>query len=234
MRRLSIRLFAALLPVAGRLSMIAVLLFPLTPPAPSAAAERIGIAVLGDSLSAGYGLAAGDAFTARLEAALRRSGIDAQVINAGVSGDTTAGGRARLDWMLQDKPDLLLVELGANDALRGLDPAQAEANLDAILAEAQQRQIPVLLAGMRAPRNLGADYVRRFEAIYPRLAKKYAVELYPFFLEGVAGVPALNQEDGLHPNAHGVEEIVRRMLPQVRRMAAEVVAGERKTPQEPD
>ncbi len=220
-------------PLFTAIFLIAVLvLLPATPPL--AAGEAITIAVLGDSLTAGYGLSAAAAFPARLEAALRRSGIAARVIDAGVSGDTTAGGRARLDWVLQDNPDLLLVELGANDALRALDPAQAEANLDAILAVAQKRGIPVLLAGMRAPRNLGADYVRRFEAIYPRLAQKYGVELYPFFLEGVAGVPELNQGDGLHPNARGVEEIVRRLLPQVRRLAEALAARAEKPRGEPE
>lgn len=212
----------------------AVLLYLLALPGqPAGAATRPDhtIAILGDSLTAGYGLAAADAFPARLQAALRRSGIAAKVIDAGVSGDTTAGGRARLDWLLQEKPDLLIIELGANDALRALDPAQAEVNLDAILATARQQGIPVLLAGMHAPRNLGAEYVRRFEPIYPRLAKKYGVELYPFFLEGVAGVPELNQGDGLHPNARGVDEIVRRMLPQVRRLAEEIPAGGQKPPQ---
>lgn len=216
----------------------AVLLFLLALPGrPSVAAARTGdkvvIAILGDSLTAGYGLAVTDAFPARLEAALRRSGIAATVIDSGVSGDTTAGGRARLDWLLQESPDLLLIELGANDALRALDPAQAEANLDAILATARKHGIPVLLTGMHAPRNLGSDYVRRFEAIYPRLAKKYAVELYPFFLEGVAGEAELNQGDGLHPNARGVQEIVRRMLPQVRRLAEDILAGGKKPPQRP-
>jgi acyl-CoA thioesterase-1 len=211
-------------------SLLTILVFLLVSPVTSsAAAGEIAIAVLGDSLTAGYGLAAGDAFPARLQAALRAGGVAARVIDAGVSGDTTAGGRARLDWLLQDKPDLLIVELGANDALRALDPAQAEANLDVILATAQKRGIPVLLAGMRAPRNLGSDYVRRFEAIYPRLAKKYGAELYPFFLDGVAGVPHLNLADGLHPNARGVEEIVRRILPQVRRLAEQVRAGQRKS-----
>ncbi len=154
-----------------------------------AAGAGLTIAVLGDSLTAGYGLPAGDAFPARLEEALRRSGLDATVIDAGVSGDTTAGGRARLDWVLQGDPDLVIVELGGNDALRALDPADTEANLEAILATLRRRKIPTLLTGMRAPRNLGADYVRRFDAIYPRLAKKYAVALYPFFLQGVFGKP---------------------------------------------
>jgi acyl-CoA thioesterase-1 len=235
---MSMLTFSKIIAMRPAAPFYAVLLFLLALPGrPSVAAARTGdkvvIAILGDSLTAGYGLAVTDAFPARLEAALRRSGIAATVIDSGVSGDTTAGGRARLDWLLQESPDLLLIELGANDALRALDPAQAEANLDAILATARKHGIPVLLTGMHAPRNLGSDYVRRFEAIYPRLAKKYAVELYPFFLEGVAGVAELNQGDGLHPNARGVQEIVRRMLPQVRRLAEDILAGGKKPPQRP-
>ncbi len=171
--------------------------------------------VLGDSLTAGYGLPSRDAFPTRLEAALGALGLDVAVINAGVSGDTSAGGLARLEWTLADNPHAVIVALGANDALRALDPALTRANLDRIVGALRKRGLPVLVAGMLAPRNLGADYIERFDAIYVELAASHDVLLYPFLLEGVAGVAALNQEDGLHPNAAGVEEIVKRILPSV-------------------
>jgi acyl-CoA thioesterase-1 len=173
----------------------------------------------GDSLTAGYGLPPADGFTHQLEGALRRAGVPATVLNGGISGDTTAQGRARLLWGLRGlgaKPDLVIVELGANDMLRGLPPAQARANLDLILAELDRRHIRVLIAGMRASPNLGPDYVREFDAIYPALARKYRMRLYPFFLDGVAGKRMLIQGDGLHPNVQGVRVIVGRMLPAVR------------------
>ena len=181
---------------------------------------RQRIVHLGDSLSAGYGLPPAQGFTAQMQAALRRAGIKATVRNGGVAGDTAAQARARLRWGLRGlgaTPDLVIVELGANDMLRGLPVAQARANLDAILTELHDRRIPVLLAGMRAAPNLGPDYVRAFDAIYPALAKAHGVERYPFFLDGVAGNPRLLQADGLHPNARGVEIIVKRLLPSVRR-----------------
>lgn len=193
-------------------------LMVLQAPQPAPAAEPVDLLVFGDSLVAGYGLPQADGFVAQLQRALDAKGLSVKAINAGVSGDTTAGGRARLAWSLGqqgDQPDAAIVELGANDALRGLDPAAAGANLDAILAELQHRGIPTLLMGMRAPPNLGADYVRRFDAIYAPLAEKYAVPLYPFFLDGVAAKPTLNQPDGIHPNAQGVSEIVNRVLPLV-------------------
>ncbi|MEG3143083.1 arylesterase [Sphingomonas sp. RT2P30] len=174
----------------------------------------------GDSLAAGYGLPPAQGFTTRLEAALRRAGVAATVRNGGVAGDTAAQARARLRWGLRGlgaTPDLVIVELGANDMLRGLPPAQARANLDAILVELQRRRIPVLLAGMRAAPNLGPDYVRAFEAMYPELAAAHRVPLYPFFLDGVAAQRDLLQGDGLHPNARGVEIIVARILPAVRK-----------------
>ena len=180
---------------------------------PVAAAEPIKILALGDSLTAGYGLPEADAFTTRLQQALKDKGYDVQVINAGVSGDTTAGGRARLDWALGDQPDVAVVELGANDGLRGLDPASTRENLDAILTVMKERGVPTLLAGMYAPRNLGREYGDRFNAIYPELAAKHDVPLYPFFLEGVALDPKLNQEDGMHPNAKGVAIVVDGILP---------------------
>jgi acyl-CoA thioesterase-1 len=185
----------------------------------SAGTAKPLIWAFGDSLTAGYGLPPADGFTAQLQRALRRSGVEANVRNGGISGDTSAQGRARLLWGLRGlgaKPDLVIVELGANDMLRGLPPAQARNNLDLILAELKRRRIPVLLAGMKASRNLGPDYVRAFDSIYPDLARKHGSRLYPFFLEGVAGNRALVQADGLHPNARGVAVIVGRILPAVR------------------
>lgn len=171
------------------------------------------ILALGDSLTAGYGLAQSDAFPVQLQAALRTVGLsDVVVINGGVSGDTSAGGRARLDWLLAESVDLVIVELGANDGLRGLDPAETYRNLDAILTNLSQRKIPVLLSGMLAPPNLGEDYGKAFNAVYPDLAQKYGVKLDPFFLEGVATEKALNQADGIHPNAQGVAIIVNRLV----------------------
>lgn len=173
----------------------------------------------GDSLAAGYGLPPADGFTTKLQAALRKAGTPATVRNGGVAGDTAAQARARLRWGLRGlgaTPDLVIVELGANDMLRGLPPAQARANLDAILTELRNRHIPVLLAGMRAAPNLGPDYVRGFEAMYPALAKTHGVPLYPFFLDGVAAKRELLQADGLHPNARGVDIIIARIVPAVR------------------
>ena len=181
--------------------------------APVLAGEPVKILALGDSLTAGYGLPEADAFTTRLQKSLKDKGYDVQVINAGVSGDTTAGGRARLDWALGDQPQVAVVELGANDGLRGLDPASTRENLDAILTALKERKIPTLLAGMYAPRNLGREYGDRFNAIYRDLAAKHDVPLYPFFLEGVALDPKLNQEDGMHPNAKGVAVVVEGILP---------------------
>lgn len=173
----------------------------------------------GDSLTAGYGLPPAQGFTSQLQAALRQAGIAAEVRNGGIAGDTAAQGRARLLWGLRGlpaKPDLVIVELGANDMLRGLPVAQIEANLDQVVTALQSRGIPVLLAGMRAAPNLGPDYAQRFEAIYPRVAHRHRVPLYPFFLDGVAANRQLIQRDGLHPTAPGVAIIVRRMLPSVR------------------
>jgi acyl-CoA thioesterase-1 len=177
--------------------------------------SRKRLLVLGDSLTAGYGLAAEEAFPAQLEKALRQAGHDVTVINAGVSGDTTAGGLSRLDWALADKPHLVLVELGGNDALRGLPPEETRANLDAILEHLGKAGVKILLAGMQAPRNLGEQYTTAFNRVYPQLAKQHRVTLYPFFLDGVALEPALNQADGIHPNARGVAVIVARILPVV-------------------
>lgn len=187
--------------------------FTLTLAMAQIAAAQTVIAVLGDSLVAGFGLAADEAFPARLEVALQEAGENVRVINAGVSGDTTAGGLARLDWVLGDKPDIVVVELGSNDSLRGLDPAATFDNLDAIVTRLKARDVTVMLAGMLAPRNLGRDYVEAFDAIYPRLAEKHDIALYPFFLDGVALDPALNQADLIHPNPEGVDVIVGKFLP---------------------
>jgi acyl-CoA thioesterase I len=180
-----------------------------------AGAAPLSIVALGDSLTAGYGLAAGEDFATRLEAALVASGIDAIVANAGVSGDTASAGAARVDWAVPDGAALVIVELGANDALRGIDPAVTRKALSDLLARLGARNLRALLVGMRAPPNMGEDYVRSFDAIYPDLAREHAVPLYPFFLDGVAGAANLNQPDGMHPTAAGVEEIVRRILPVV-------------------
>lgn len=182
-----------------------------------ASAETLVLA-LGDSLTAGYGLAADQAFPAKLQAALRNRGLAVRVINAGVSGDTSAGGRARLNWSLADKPAAAIIELGANDAMRGLDPDATRGNLDAIIAELKKRGIAVLLAGMLAPPNLGPEYEARFNAIYPDLAARHGVLFYPFFLDGVAAVPELNQTDGIHPTAAGVDIIVEGLLPLAREL----------------
>ena len=176
--------------------------------------------LLGDSLTAGFGLPKCQAFPARLEAALAAAGVAAEVIDAGVSGHTTAGGLARLDWSLAANPHAVVIALGANDGLRGLDPRQTEANLDAIVTRLKARNIAILLAGMYAPPNLGRDYGDAFNAVFPRLAARHGVALYPFFLDGVAADPALNQADGIHPNARGVEIIVARILPAVRSLLA--------------
>lgn len=186
-----------------------------------ALAAPLKILALGSSLTQGYGLPPGTEFPAVLQAALEKSGIEARVINAGVSGDTSAGGLARLDWSLADRPDAAIVELGSNDALRGLPPSETRKNLAAILARLKAAHVPVLLCGMKAPRNLGPDYARAFDPIYGELAKRYDVLLYPFFLDGVAMNPRLNQSDGIHPDPAGVKIIVARMLPDVKTLVAE-------------
>ncbi len=179
------------------------------------AENNIRIMAFGDSLTAGFGLAPADSFPSQLQRALEARGLPARVLNAGVSGDTTSGGLARLDWSLSDRPDMVIVALGANDALRGIDPAITRANLAAILEKLRRKKLPVLLAGAYAPPNLGREYEASFNGIFPDLAKKYDVPLYPFFLEGVVTVPSLNQGDGVHPNAEGVAVIVERITPYV-------------------
>jgi acyl-CoA thioesterase I len=188
------------------------------------AAKPVKIVALGDSLTAGLGLPAQEAFPAKLQAALNAKGIEATVVNAGVSGDTAAAGLERLDWSVPGDTDAAILELGANDALRGLDPALTQKALTAILDKLAARQIPVLLAGMKAPRNLGLDYTGKFDAIYPALAANHPVVFYPFFLEGVAADPHFNQGDGMHPTAAGVDVVVRNILPEVEELIARVRA----------
>jgi acyl-CoA thioesterase I len=202
------------------------LLCTLTPATGVKAAERpVNIVVLGDSLSAGLGLPVEHTFPARLAAALKAKGIGATITNAGVSGDTASGGLARLDWSVPDGTDAVIVELGANDALRGLDPNVTKTALDAILRRLTARHITVLLAGMRAPPNMGPEYSKAFDGIYPALASTHPVVFYPFFLDGVAADPKLNQGDGMHPNGAGVEAIVARVLPLVEELIVRARAG---------
>jgi len=185
-------------------------------------AEPLRLLMLGDSLTAGYGLKDLTlALPAQLQAALRKEGLDITVLDGGVSGDTTAGGLARLEWSLDDQPQAVIVALGGNDGLRAIDPKATEANLAAILTRLAEVRIPALLAGMVAPPNLGPEYGAAFSGLYPRLAERFQVPLYPFLLEGVAAEAALNQADGIHPNPEGVKEIVRRLTPVVKAWLAQ-------------
>jgi acyl-CoA thioesterase I len=194
--------------------------------AANAATQPIKMVVLGDSLSAGLGLSASAAFPARLKKSLENNGIAVDMINAGVSGDTSTGGRDRLDWSVPDGTQAVIVELGANDALRGTDPAVTRAALSDILTRLKARKIAVLLCGMYAPPNYGRDYSARFNAIYPDLAKSFGVPLYPFFLAGVAADAKLNQADGMHPTAEGVDVIVKNILPTVQAFLG-TISGQR-------
>jgi acyl-CoA thioesterase-1 len=205
-------------------SLLLVLVLALAAHAQSA---PVRIAVLGDSLAAGYGLKPEQSFPARLEAALKAQGRTVSVLNQGVSGDTTAGGLDRVDWMLADKPDIVLVELGANDALRGIDPRVTEKNLATIVEKLKSAGVTVWLAGMLAPRNLGPDYVTAFDGLYGRIAETYRVPLYPFILDGVAQDPALNQGDGIHPNPKGAQIVADRLLPFVARNLDDAAAVHR-------
>ncbi len=188
----------------------------------SAQAAPLRLLVLGDSLAAGYGLPAPEAFQARLLAGLRARGLEVQLVDGAVSGDTTAGGKARLDWVLAEPVDAALVELGGNDGLRGIDPRNTEANLAAILDALAARKIPVLLSGMLAPPNLGREYGEEFAAAFRRLGARPGVMFDPFFLDGVAGDPALNQPDRIHPNAKGAAMVAERMVPLVAELLAMV------------
>jgi len=196
---------------------------------PAAAAGPLKLAVLGDSLTAGHGLPAAAAFPERLQKALTNNGVAVEVVNAGVSGDTASDGRERLDWSIPDGTEAVIVELGANDALRGLDPAMTRSALEDIIKRLRARGIAVMLCGMYAPRNLGPDYTAKFDSIYPELARAYDLTLYPFFLDGVAGIARLNQSDGLHPTAEGVDVIVARIMPTVETFLQRVGTPQRKS-----
>lgn len=182
----------------------------------TAAAAPARVLMLGDSLTAGYGLPAAESLPSQLESLLKNQGLDVLILNGGVSGDTTAGGLARLDWALADNPAYVLLALGANDALRGLSPDKAHENLDVIITRLKAKKVKVMILGMLAPLNLGRDYRESFDAIFPKLAAKHDVPLYPFLLDGVALEPKLNQRDGIHPNADGVKIIVGRLAPLVK------------------
>ncbi|MGZ5933180.1 MAG: arylesterase [Rhizomicrobium sp.] len=200
------------------LSMIAAFAMAVT----ATHAATIKILALGTSLTQGLGVPPGLDLTAVLEARLKASGLDVKIINAGVSGDTSAGGLARLDWSLADRPQAAIIELGSNDALRGQSPAETEKNLSMILTRLKAEHVAVLLTGMKAPRNLGPEYAAQFDAIYPKLAKRFGVLFYPFILDGVAANPKLNQADGIHPNQAGVKIIADRMLPFVKQLVLQV------------
>jgi len=208
---------AAVLFLAGFLDMA-----QAQTPAPTG--RPLKLVALGDSLTAGYNLPGSAAFPVKLEQALRRKGVAVEIVNAGVSGDTSQAGLERLDWSVPDGTDGVILELGANDALRGIDPAQTRQSLEAIITRLKERGIAVMLAGIYAPRNLGEDYAKRFDAIHSELAEKYGLVLYPFFLEGIAGDRALNLPDGMHPTAEGVDVIVRSILPTVERFIATLPA----------
>ncbi len=202
------------------------ILAPLFLLAPSVTrAETISLVGFGDSLMAGYQLPPEDAFPARLEKALRDKGLDVTIANAGVSGDTTSGGLARIDWSVPDGTRGVILELGANDALRGIAPEDSRKNLEAMLTKLKARNIPVLLVGIFAPPNMGGDYAERFNPIYPELAKTYGLELYPFFLDGVVTDAALKLEDGMHPNGKGVGVMVEKFLPVAERFVSRLSAG---------
>lgn len=195
-----------------------------TAPRPASAADAVTLVGFGDSLMAAYNLQASEGFPAQLEATLRERGHDVTIIDAGVSGDTTSGGLARLDWSIPDGVDGVILELGANDALRGLPPEKTRENLEAMIARLKQRGIAVLLAGMLAPPNMGAGYETAFNAIYPELAAKYDVPLYPFFLDGVTGNPDMLLSDGMHPNTSGINTMVEKFVPVAEEFLAEIKA----------
>lgn len=200
-KRLAVLFFAAMLPVVGLSAAFS--------------AEPAKIVAFGDSLTAGYGLSPGESFPEKLEQSLQQKGHDVVIANAGVSGDTSSGGLQRLDWSVPDDTDLVILELGANDMLRGIAPSITRSNLDEMIAKLRERKIDVLLVGMLAAPNLGPDYAEAFNPIYPELASEYELALYPFFLDGVAAQPQLLLGDGMHPNAEGVDRMVEGILPLV-------------------
>lgn len=196
-------------------SFLSILLTPI-----SVRAADLKLVALGDSLTAGYQLAPGDGFAAQLQKALDAKGYSVEVVDAGVSGDTTSGGLSRLDWSVGEDADAVIVELGANDALRGIQPEITRKNIEAIVARLRERGIEVLVAGMLAPRNLGSEYAQAFDPIFSEVAKTHEALFYPFFLEGVALDPDLSLSDGMHPNAEGVAVIVENILPKVEELLA--------------
>ncbi len=211
---------------AGRIHFIVIMLAMVFAAAGTPAAARtLQLVGFGDSLMAGYQLPPNDAYPARLEAALKAQGVDIAITNAGVSGDTTSAGLARVDWSVPDGTDGVILELGANDALRGIPPEQTEKNLDAIISRLKERGIAVLLAGMLAPPNMGGDYAAKFDPIYKRLAEKHGVPLYPLFIDGVVTQAKLQLEDGMHPNADGVGVMVERSLPVVKAFVDMISSG---------
>jgi len=212
--------------IALWLTIFAGIVPPILTSAAAAQSRPITIVAFGDSLTAGYGVKTSESFPVQLQMALEAKGHKVTIVNAGVSGDTTAGGLERLDWALDPQPDAVILELGANDALRGIDPKEPRANVDKMLAKLKAKNIAVLLTGMKAPSNWGADYAKSFDAIYPDLATKYGVPLYPFFLEGVALDKAFTQPDGLHPTGVGVAEIVKRILPDVEALVQRIEQSE--------
>ena len=216
---------APALVVTFTLSILAALAAPFSVRADTP--QPVTLVAFGDSLTAGYGLKASEAFPAQLQMALQAKGYKVTIVNAGVSGDTTADGLRRFDWAMQPKPDGVILELGANDALRGIDPKEPSANLDKMLAALKSKGVEVLLTGMKAPNNWGTDYAKAFDAIYTDLAAKYGVTLYSFFLDGVALDPSFSQPDGLHPTASGVAEVVKRIMPDVEALVQRI--SQRKT-----
>ena len=206
-------------------SVLALTLFGTALVAYAATERPVKIVAFGDSLTVGYGLPATDAFPVKLAHALEAKGIKVQIVNAGVSGDTASGGLARLDWSLPSDTDAVILELGANDAMRGIDPAVTREALAAILTKLKERGVAVLLCGMYAPPNMGADFERAYQRMYPQLARSYDAILYPFFLDGVAGHREHNQADGIHPTSKGVDLIVKAILPKVEELVARVKAG---------
>lgn len=222
--RLINRLYAAVLGFIAKTVMIA--LIAATSLQPAFAASPPVLMVLGDSLVAGHGLPQGEAFPDVLGRMLIADGIDVTMVNSGVSGDTTAGGLARLNWSLASKPEAAIIVLGGNDLLRGLEPSASYENLEAIIEQLKARNVEVLLAGMQAPRNLGADYANEFDAIYQKLAEAHDILFYPFFLDGVALQPEMNLSDGMHPNQRGITHIAEKILPQAKALLARVKSAE--------
>ena len=227
--RLINRLCEAVLGFIAKTVMIALIAAASLQPAfaqPAFAASPPVLMVLGDSLVAGHGLPQGEAFPDVLGRMLIADGIDVTMVNSGVSGDTTAGGLARLNWSLASKPEAAIIVLGGNDLLRGLEPSASYENLEAIIEQLKARNVEVLLAGMQAPRNLGADYANEFDAIYQKLAQAHDILFYPFFLDGVALQPEMNLSDGMHPNQRGITHIAEKILPQAKALLARVKSAE--------